>query len=143
MRPKPDPEFEFHVKQRSRRGHRTIHSIGQIMVVVALSGLALAVLPDRSRLTSRPPGIRPRVVRAVQVISPGQTPSSPDRFVHKAPAGIDDAMVVTARDGIDDAMIVSPARLRGGPILPEPSPEEPGRAKVIPLTPIPSAGPQR
>src|SRR4029079_17708162 len=118
-------------------------SIGQLMVVVALSGLAMAVLPDRSRPLSLAPAITPPAVRAVQVIPPMQAPRVPDRFVREAPGGIDDAMIVTARQGIDDAMIVGPSRLRGRPVAPDPVPDESDSAKAVPLRRIPAVRPQR
>jgi hypothetical protein len=141
MRSKSDPEFELQPKLC--RWYWPIRSIGQLMVVVALSGLAMAVLPERPRTRSLPPGLRPPVVRAVQVIPPVQTPRVSDRFVREAPAGIDDAMIVTARQGIDDAMIVGPGRLRGWPVTPEPAQDESGSAKTIPLWRIPAIRPQR
>ena len=143
MRLKPESEPEFEFQRKLRRWYWPIRSIGQLMVVVALSGLAMAVLPDRSRPMSLAPGIRPPAVRAVQVIPPVQTPRVPDRFVREAPGGIDDAMIVTARPGIDDAMIVNPSRLRGRPVTPEPARDESGSAKIIPLWRIPAVRPQR
>jgi len=141
MRCKSDPEFEF--PSKLCRWYWPIRSIGQLMIVVALSGLAMAVLPDRPRPMSLAPGIRPTAVRAVQVLPPVQAPRVPDRFVREAPGGIDDAMIVTARPGIDDAMIVNPSRLRGRPVTPEPAPDESGSAKVLPLRRVPAVRPQR
>jgi len=141
MRPKPDPEFEFQPKSRSRSW--PIRSIGQLMVVVALSGLAMAALPGRSRPRPLTFGARPPAVRAVQVIPQVQAPQVPDPFVREAPGGIDDAMIVTARQGIDDAMIVGPSRLRGRPVSPDPVPDESDSAKAVPLRRIPAVRPQR
>jgi hypothetical protein len=141
LRSKSDPEFEF--PSKLCRWYWPIRSIGQLMVVVALSGLAMAVLPERPGTRSLPPGLRPPAVRAVQVIPPAQTPRVPDRFVREAPAGIDDAMIVTARQGVDDAMIVNPARLRGRPVTPDLAPEQSESAKAIPLWRIPAVRPHR
>jgi hypothetical protein len=122
MRPKRKPELEF--QPRLRRWYGPIRSIGQLMVVVALSGLAMAVLPDRQRPMRLAPGIRPAAVRAVQVIPQAQAPRAADTFIREARPGIDDAMIVTARGGIDDAMIVSPGRLRGTTISPQQAPDQ-------------------
>jgi hypothetical protein len=140
MRPKPEPEFVFQPKHR--RWYRPIRSIGQLMVMVALSGLALAVLPERHRPMPMALGIRPPAVRAVQVVPPVRVPRPLDPSVHEARPGIDDAMIVTARQGIDDAMIVNPGRFRGAPIIQQPAPDESESAKAVPLRRIP-AGPAR
>jgi hypothetical protein len=141
MRPKREPELEFQPKLR--RWYWPIRSIGQLMVVVALSGLAMAVLPDRHRPMRLAPGIRPAAVRSVQVIPRVQVPRSADPFIREARRGIDDAMIATARRGIDDGMIVSPGRLRGATISPPQAPDESESAKAVPLWRIPASGPQR
>jgi hypothetical protein len=141
MRPKNESELDFQPKLR--RWYWPIRSIGQLMVVVALSGLAMAVLPDRHRPMPLALGIRPAAVRAVQVIPRGQIPRAADPFVREARPGIDDAMIVTARPGIDDAMIISPGRLRRAPVIPQPAPDASESAKAVPLWRIPATGPGR
>jgi hypothetical protein len=83
------------------------------MALVALSGLAMATLAQRSRPAASPrrfwyPIVQPRGPIQVQV------PQPRDRSIIVAPHGIDEAMIVIARPGIDDAMIVSPGRWSGG-----------------------------
>jgi hypothetical protein len=143
MRTKRESELEFQPKLR--RWYWSIRSIGQLMVVVALSGLAMAVLPDRHRPMPLAPGTRPGAVRAVQVVPRVQVPRARavDPFLHEARPGIDDAMIVTARPGIDDAMIVGPGRMRGALAIPQPAPDESESAKALPLWRVPAIGPKR
>lgn len=86
-------------------------SLGQLMTVVALSGLAVSSLvprggpgvsAPRARWFMAAPGARTRVV------PPYATLPAADPMVFPAPAGIDDRMVVAAPSGIDDRMIVAP-----------------------------------
>jgi hypothetical protein len=91
-------------------------TIGQLMVVVALSGLAFTALVPRHA----PPRTVRRTFRAVPVqawVTPGPAASSiDDRFVHPAPEGIDPKFVVQAPSGIDDGMIVPAERLWKGSV---------------------------
>jgi hypothetical protein len=49
------PEFEPEFPSSWRRGPWRIRSIGQLMIVIALSGLVLAALPLKSRRPATPP----------------------------------------------------------------------------------------
>jgi hypothetical protein len=157
MRPKPDfdPEFPAH----SRRWYWPIRSIGQLMIVIALSGLVLSVVPLRSR-PAPPVRTRPRFSRNPIVIqgpvwglqARGEQPR--DRFVVIAPREIDPGMVVYARPDLDEGMVFSPyanrpvapaARIPGlGPALPSerpgPTPDQFSPSRLAPQPPaVPEA----
>jgi hypothetical protein len=92
-------------------------TIGQLMVVVALSGLAFTALVPRYA----PPRPARRTLRAVPIqawVTPGPVASMSidDRFVYPAPEGIDPKFVVQAPVGIDDGMIVPAERLWQGSV---------------------------
>jgi hypothetical protein len=157
MKPGPafDPELDFHltIEEKARRRWWYRRTIGRLMGLVALSGLALAAYTERSR-PQPPPRGRIRFVprQVLQPVQPAQ-PQTPvqraqptlprDRSLIPARPGIDEAMIVTARAGIDDAMIVSPGRMHGQSIVdplqsPSPTPAEPNPGPVVPWQPGPS-----
>lgn len=105
--PKPPPKLKGFLPR----------TLGQIMVLVALSALGItAILPRPVPPPKTPPkGFRIwRAPRALPVPLP-QAPPFPqaDRFLHVAPTAIDEAILVEAPRGIDEAMIVDPAEGRG------------------------------
>jgi hypothetical protein len=116
LTPELDPELPW----KSRRRSWPIRSIGQLMIVIALSGLVLSVVPLRSR---RPAPTAFRITRlpgnrtVVQGPVPGrwQQKSSPrDPFVIIAAAEIDSGMVVQADPNLDAAMVFNPEAGRSG-----------------------------
>lgn len=117
MRPKPqvDPEFMSCPKSRGRLS--LPRSLGRLMILIALLGLALGVYSERVR-----PGPAPFPARLVAFLPPRTPPTRAltrlqDPSVLVARQGIDDAMIHTARRGIDDAMIVNPGRMARVPIF--------------------------
>jgi hypothetical protein len=110
MRPKPDADPELLSRPKSRPWHRSFSSLGRLMTLVALSGLALAAYSERSR--PQPPGLALGNLmlrqRTPGFLQQSPVPSSVDPSIIVAPPGIDEAMIVTARVGIDEAMIVNP-----------------------------------
>src|SRR4051812_46239258 len=149
MKPKPSPEPELMLiwnrsrsRTRRRRWYRLPQSIAELMVVVAISGVGMAVVTEGSRrlnkgVTTRTPFIMP-VQRSVLPIP---NPQPPDPFVIPAMPGIDDAMVKQVPMGIDDGMIFP----RPSPILPAgpgavpsaPSPITPGNPQPLQPRPLP------
>jgi len=86
-------------------------SLGQLMTVVALSGLAVSAFAPRGGLGVPPP--RARRFMAAPAARTWAVPNDPalpaaDPIIFAAPAGIDDRMVVAAPPGIDDRMVVAP-----------------------------------
>jgi hypothetical protein len=124
-------DFDPEILIRQRRRCSPIHSIGQLMVIVAVSALILSAVAAAARhllLAPSPAGGAPLVLRAgfspVAVAGGAggalqaevflQQPSDP--FVIVAPQSIDLGMVVWAPEWIDPDMIVTaraPARQRG------------------------------
>jgi hypothetical protein len=127
-------------------------TIGQLMVVVALSGLAFTALAPRYA-PPRPARRTLRAVRAVPIqawVTPGPAaPTSIDeRFVHPAAEGIDPKFVVQAPSGIDDGMVVPAEHLWKGSVrrarpvpdlFPAPDHGKSFRTPQYELTPPPSA----
>ena len=147
MRPKPDADPELLSRPKSRPWYRSFRSLGRLMTLVALSGLALAAYSERSR--PKPPGLGMRNLMLRQR-TPGSLPQSPlpssaDPSIIVAPSGIDEAMIVTARVGIDEAMIVGPRQLRRGPLAAPPilPPAATGRVPLSPWPMAPQAPPPR
>ncbi len=127
-----DPDF----RSNARRWYWPIRSIGQLMIVVALSGLVLSVYPMKSQPQSRGPLNIARVpgtsvVRALDLtVKPPVAVRPPaDRFTVVASPDIDPAMVITARPDIDPGMVVhrgdDEPRLNPGQI-PTPLPNQEG-----------------
>jgi len=142
MRPKPDvdPELLSRPKPWPRPWYQSIRSLGRLMTLVALSGLAVAAYSERprpnpSRLGMRNLMLRQRIPGSLQQLP---LPSSVDSSIIVAPPGIDEAMIVTARAGIDEAMIVSPRQLRTGPMAATPI-LPPAATRRAPLSPWPMA----
>ena len=140
MKPKPSPEPELMLiwNRSRRRWYRLPQSIAELMVVVAISGLGLAVVTEGSRrlnkgVTTRTPFIMP-VQRSVLPIPSSQPP---DPFVIPVMPGIDDAMIKQAPAGIDDGMIHSYPRASRAPVEPPPSPVTPGNPQRVQPRPLP------
>ena len=98
-------------------------TIGQIMVLVAVSGLGFTALAPRNAMPQ--PGWKTFRARATTVPmwvtpAPGSVASIDKAMVHPAPEAIDPGFIALAPDGIDDGMIVSPDRLRQHPVFPSP-----------------------
>jgi hypothetical protein len=110
MKPKTEFDPMFQADGRRRRG--LIRSIGALMVVLTLSGLAVlaAAPPPRAR--------GPVTARQVLTVQPH------DQFMIVAPPELDAAMVVRARADLDAEMVVNPEMQRRGsaPIRPAPGP---------------------
>jgi hypothetical protein len=144
MGPKPDVDPELLSRPKSRPWHRSFSSLGRLMTLVALSGLALAAYSERSLPKPSRLGLRNLMLRqrTPGFLQQSPVPSSLDPSIIVAPPGIDEAMIVTAREGIDEAMIVKPGQLWTGPlaaprILP---PAANGRAPLSPW-PMPPQAP--
>ncbi len=139
MRPKPDPDPELMSGLKKRQWNPFPRSIGRLMTVVALSGLALAAYSGRTRPTIINPVTRqvfaqPSPTRPSPMLPRVQPAQPRDPAVIVAPAGIDEAMIVTARGGIDEAMIINPSRLQRQTItiLPSPTPNRQAPAPIVP-----------
>ena len=63
MRPKPDADPELLSRPKSRPWHRSFRSLGRLMTLVALSGLALAAYSERSRPKPSRLGVRNLMLR--------------------------------------------------------------------------------
>jgi hypothetical protein len=107
-------------RTRRRRWYRLPQSIAELMVVVAISGVGLAVVTEGSRrlnksVTTRAPFVLPIQRGVLQV----PLPQRRDPFVIPAQPGIDDAMIKQAPQGIDDGMIFPrPGVFRAPAVLP-------------------------
>jgi hypothetical protein len=141
MKPKPESEPEGDFSDFSVKPRRTFwgfRSIGQLMIVVALSGLVLAVVTGRQSSTSRGALKIAKIRRAGPpwtlsgrqlAFQPRGKTLSPRGFdlgmIKTAPQSVDDAMIKTAPAGIDEAMIVNPFGPPDDPAVvePEPTPE--------------------
>jgi hypothetical protein len=129
--------FDPELPTKLRRCYRSVRSIGHLMIVVAVSGLLLSVLPAGSRRhrAARVPrnvALIPRPGESLQAKAlPEQTR---DPFVIMAPAEIDPKMVKLAPAGIDEEMVVNPYS-RGGQSPRRQSP--PGNRPA----PLPGRGP--
>jgi hypothetical protein len=123
MKPKPDADLELLSRPKSRSWHRSFRSLGRLMTLAALSGLALAAYSERWRPKPSVSPVRSLVFRQriPGTLQQSPVPSFVDPSIIVAPPGIDEAMIVTAREGIDEAMIVNPLRLRTGPSAPRPA----------------------
>jgi hypothetical protein len=114
MKPKPCIDPDFHAN--SRRWYWPVRSIGQLMIVVALSAVALALMAGRAPRQVPRKRVFPRFSRNATVFQrPGQGPQARvlverprDPFVMVAPAGIDREMIVPAPAEIDEAMVFHP-----------------------------------
>jgi len=121
-----------------------LRTLGSLMIVIALCGLAFAAARPRPEARSGPAFPAPRAL-PIPTAGPILIAGLDDRFVHPAPRGLDDRFVVAARAGLDDGIIVDPGRMTGrigasvqrGPrMTPVPAPG----LRVIPL-PGPMAPP--
>lgn len=123
MRPKPAADPELLPRPKSRPRLRSFRSLGRLMTLVALSGLALAAYSERWRPQPAGVGVRNLMLRprTAGTLQQAPVPPSVDPSIIVAPPGIDEAMIVTAREGIDEAMIVNPGRLRPGPSATQPT----------------------
>jgi hypothetical protein len=162
---KPKPEHDPERPSSSRRWSWRIRSIGQLMNVIALIGLALSVVPLRSQAPARGGFLKLKGVRGRQVTLPGSIGRLPaevrparDRFVIIAPAEIDPGMVVPADPDLDAQMVFNPETGRRGttpgdqtprsrPVepeaIPEPAPGEPTpRLWTLPPAVVPEAQPR-
>ncbi|MGP0069194.1 MAG: hypothetical protein ACLQGP_37040 [Isosphaeraceae bacterium] len=103
-----DPDFG----KNARRWYWPIRSIGQLMIVVALSGLMFwgGSLRSRPPLRNTPRRIlRPMTpVRVPAIPSPAPVVQPRDPFVVVASPEIDPAMVIRADPDLDAAMVVHP-----------------------------------
>ena len=137
---RPDPEFHNERENKPReRGQFPIRSIGRLMTLVALSGLALAAFSEQSRPTILPVRTKPALLRWVPPPARAPSPRLRAPGVIVAPRGIDEAMIVTAPSGIDEAMIVNPERLTRARMAatPTPAPGSPGSESPAPSQPGP------
>ena len=140
MKPKTTFDPMFHAE---RRRPLPIRSIGPLMIVLTLSGLALRAGP----IPRRRPGRGPCGSRRCPGRDPGsggrrqpqaRSPLPPqDRFVIVAPAEIDPAMVVPTRADLDEEMVFNPDTGRRGS-----APADPDPANAEPL-PDPAPNPAR
>jgi hypothetical protein len=137
MKPKASLEPELMLARRRRRWYRLPQSIAELMVVVAISGLGLAVLTEGSRRLNKGPGPTTRLVFAPRGVLPAPVPQPFDPMVIPARQGIDDAMIKQAPVGIDDAMIISYPRLSRAPFELRPSPVTPGNPQPLQPRPLP------
>ncbi len=122
-KPEPLPEIVGEVGSNHMGKDWTPRSLGRLMTVIALSGLAMGALAQRSRpvIPSRTfaPGTLP-----IRRWVPAQVLPPSDPAVLTAPRGID--------VGIDDAMIVNPGMPSDSPVLRIPQhrlplpPQDPG-----------------
>ena len=90
---------------RRRRWCRLPRSIAELMVIVAISGVALAVVTEGSRRLNRGVTTRTPFLPIQRGVPPIPNPQLPDPFVIPDMPGIDDAMIKQAPEGIDDGMI--------------------------------------
>jgi hypothetical protein len=135
------PEFDPELPSKARRWSWPIRSIGHLMIVIALSGLVLSVVPLKSRRPA-PPAFRRTRVPGNRTVVQGSVPGLPqpqrpelDRFVIIAPAEIDPEMVVRADPDLDAEMVFNPDSGRRG--------QAPGdRAPGVWTLPSPPAVPQ-
>ena len=116
---KPKVQFDPELGISMRRSYWPIRSAGQLMIVVALSGLTFWVMPmgwggpaTGSRGVRRAPVRRAAIRQPLQTPRAGAAPSS-DRFVIMAAPEIDPAMVIRADPDIDAAMVVHPSGADG------------------------------
>ena len=142
-KPEPLPDGSFEVGSKRKGPWWAPRTLGRLMTVIALSGLAMAGYAHRTRRPATAPLYR------VRFLPPGVSQGIPvprpmDPSILVAPPGIDDAMIVTARSGIDDAMIIHPGRWAGTPapatpVLPLPGnpsdPQAPGPWRPQPRNP--------
>ena len=140
---KPKVQFDPEFGKNARRWYWPIRSIGQLMIVVALSGLMLGGMSMRSRRPVRN-SLKPFRGPMNRVQGPaGQFPAGVaqprDRFVIVARPEIDPGMVIQARPDLDAAMVIHPGtggRLSRVAPLVGGRPQLPGQAPV----PVPDQG---
>jgi hypothetical protein len=105
-----DPEFG----EKARRGCGPIHSIGQLMIAVALIGLTFGIVTMRpKRGVSASPIVRLSPAALTVVQGPGPIPPAPfaqprDRFAIVARPDLDAGMVFQARPDLDAGMVINP-----------------------------------
>jgi hypothetical protein len=136
------PDLEFHDARKSKPAASSllsVRSIGRLMALVVLSGLALAAFSDQSRPTILPVKTKPALPRWVPPPARAPSPRLRTPGVIVAPQGIDEAMIVTAPSGIDEAMIVNPERLNRARMATAPIAvwESPGSESPAPSQPGP------
>jgi hypothetical protein len=106
------PGFDDELQPKKQPWFRSIRSIGQLMLVVAVGGLTVAVVAGianqkRSRRYLRGPVVqRPVQVPQVKALVARKR----DSFVVIAAADIDAKMVMPAPAEIDEAMVINPDR---------------------------------
>jgi hypothetical protein len=140
MKPKPSPEPELMLiwsrsrsRTRRRRWYRLPQSIAELMVIVAISGVGMAVVNEGSRRLNKGVTTRAPFLPVQRGVLPIPSPQPRDPFVIRAMPGIDDAMIKQAPAGIDDGIIFP----RPSPILPAapaavpPAPVVPGRSQPL------------
>jgi hypothetical protein len=117
---KPKPELDLEIPSRLRRWYWRIRSIGQLMIVIALSGLVLSVVPPILRGPVRG-SLNIKNVRGRKAVIPGPIGRLPadirpsrDPFVIIASAEIDPGMVVRADPDLDAEMVFNPETGRRG-----------------------------
>ncbi|MGC8638812.1 MAG: hypothetical protein ACP5XB_02905 [Isosphaeraceae bacterium] len=137
MRSQPhlDPEFTSCPKSGSWLAQP--RSLGRLMILIAVLGLALGVYAEGRRPNPVFPG-----GRVVAFQPPRLAPRRPlvrprDPSVIVARPGIDEAMIHTARPGIDNAMIGNPGRVARMPVLIVPKSGAGGPVPVPPDSPRP------
>ena len=142
MKPKslPEPELMLARGRRRRRWYRLPQSIAELMVVVAISGVALAVVTEGSRrlnkgVTTRTPFVLPIQRGVLRVPLPQPQPLDPS--VIQARQGIDDAMIKQAPEGIDDGMIFPRPSLFSAPAVLPRSPVTPSNPQPLQPRPLP------
>ncbi|HZW29158.1 MAG TPA: hypothetical protein VFF52_00520 [Isosphaeraceae bacterium] len=157
---KPKSDYDPELPSNVRPWYWRIRAIGQLVVVIVLSGLLFSAIPSRGQGPVRS-ALRFQKVPGQQAVIPGpigrlRTPVRPprDRFVIVAPAAIDPKMVVRADPDLDAEMVFNPETGRRGssgsaparagvpvapPAVPHPAPAEPPPQT---WTPPPSVVPQ-
>jgi hypothetical protein len=146
MKPKPSPEPEPELmliwsrsqsRNRRRRWYRLPQSIAELMVVVAISGVGMAVVTEGSRRLNKGVTTRAPFLPVQRGVPPIPSPQPPDLFVIPAIPGIDDAMIKQAPTGIDDGMIFPRSRLFQVPAALPPAPATPGNLQPLQPRPLP------
>jgi hypothetical protein len=136
MKPKPSLEPGLMLARGRRRWYRLPQSIAELMVVVAISGLGLAVLTEGSRRLNKGITSKTRFMPAPRGVLPAPISQPIDPMVIEARQGIDDAMIKQAPVGIDDAMIIPHPGLRRAPAALPPAPISPSQPQQLQPRPL-------
>jgi hypothetical protein len=137
MKPKSSLDSVFMLARGLKRWCRLPQSIAELMVLVAISGLGLAVLTEGSRRLNKNLGPGVRLVPARPAVLTTLVPQPADPSVIPAPQGIDDAMIKLAPEGIDDGMIFPRPGLPRAPIALPPAPLTPSQPQQLRLWQLP------